>query len=381
MKKKSRLKNKKFIPVSKPLITNQDIKEVIRAVRSGWISSSGDYIKKFEQSFSKFIGMKYSTSVSNGTAALEIALKSINIKKGDEVIVPNFTIISNALAIIKLGATPKFIDCKLDDWNMNFNEIKKNVTSKTKAIIATHIYNFPCEIDKIKKLYKKNRLFLIEDTAEVLGLNFKNKKCGSFGDISTFSFYSNKQITSGEGGMICTNNKKLFEKNKSLKNLCFGQKDRFNHDDIGWNYRYTNLQAALGYSQLKRIKNIVKKKIKIGTRYYKNLCKNPNILINPPKNLKGHENIYWVVGILIKNKKIKAKKVSKILKKLNIETRPFFYPMNKQDIFKKLNYEFHKYKFKNSEYLSEYGFYLPSYLSLKNNQIDKISKIVNEIIK
>lgn len=381
MKKKSRLKNKKFIPVSKPLITNQDIKEVIRAVRSGWISSSGDYIKKFEQSFSKFIGMKYSTSVSNGTAALEIALKSINIKKGDEVIVPNFTIISNALAIIKLGATPKFIDCKLDDWNMNFNEIKKNVTSKTKAIIATHIYNFPCEIDKIKKLCKKNRLFLIEDTAEVLGLNFKNKKCGSFGDISTFSFYSNKQITSGEGGMICTNNKKLFEKNKSLKNLCFGQKDRFNHDDIGWNYRYTNLQAALGYSQLKRIKNIVKKKIKIGTRYYKNLCKNPNILINPPKNLKGHENIYWVVGILIKNKKIKAKKVSKILKKLNIETRPFFYPMNKQDIFKKLNYEFHKYKFKNSEYLSEYGFYLPSYLSLKNNQIDKISKIVNEIIK
>lgn len=380
MKKKSRLKNKKFIPVSKPLITNQDIKEVTRAVRSGWISSSGDYIKKFEQSFSKFIGMKYSTSVSNGTAALEIALKSINIKKGDEVIVPNFTIISNALAIIKLGATPKFIDCKLDDWNMNFNEIKKNVTSKTKAIIATHIYNFPCEIDKIKKLCKKNRLFLIEDTAEVLGLNFKNKKCGSFGDISTFSFYSNKQITSGEGGMICTNNKKLFEKNKSLKNLCFGQKDRFNHDDIGWNYRYTNLQAALGYSQLKRIENIVKKKIQIGTRYYKNLCKNPNILINPPKNLKGHENIYWVVGILIKNKKIKAKKVSKILKKLNIETRPFFYPMNKQDIFKKLNYEFHKYKFKNSEYLSEYGFYLPSYLSLKNNQIDKISKIVNEII-
>ena len=226
MKKKSRLKNKKFIPVSKPLITNQDIKEVIRAVRSGWISSSGDYIKKFEQSFSKFIGMKYSTSVSNGTAALEIALKSINIKKGDEVIVPNFTIISNALAIIKLGATPKFIDCKLDDWNMNFNEIKKNVTSKTKAIIATHIYNFPCEIDKIKKLCKKNRLFLIEDTAEVLGLNFKNKKCGSFGDISTFSFYSNKQITSGEGGMICTNNKKLFEKNKSLKNLCFGQKEK-----------------------------------------------------------------------------------------------------------------------------------------------------------
>lgn len=381
MKKKSRLKNKKFIPVSKPLITNQDIKEVTRAVRSGWISSSGDYIKKFEQSFSKFIGMKYSTSVSNGTAALEIALKSINIKKGDEVIVPNFTIISNALAIIKLGATPKFIDCKLDDWNMNFNEIKKNVTSKTKAIIATHIYNFPCEIDKIKKLCKKNRLFLIEDTAEVLGLNFKNKKCGSFGDISTFSFYSNKQITSGEGGMICTNNKKLFEKNKSLKNLCFGQKDRFNHDDIGWNYRYTNLQAALGYSQLKRIENIVKKKIQIGTRYYKNLCKNPNILINPPKNLKGQENIYWVVGILIKNKKIKAKKVSKILKKLNIETRPFFYPMNKQDIFKKLNYEFHKHKFKNSEYLSEYGFYLPSYLSLKNNQIDKISKIVNEIIK
>ncbi len=381
MKIKSELRIKNYIPVSEPLITPRDNQELMKAVKSGWISSSGRYIQDFEKNFSKYLGVKYSTTVSNGTAALEIALKSLDIKKGDEVIIPNFTIISNALAVIKVGATPKFIDCQMDDWNMNYDEIKKKITKKTKVIIATHIYNFPCEIEKIKKLCKRKKLYLIEDAAEVLGLDFKKKKCGSFGDISTFSFYSNKQITTGEGGMISTNNKKLYEKCKNLKNLCFGKIDRFNHDDIGWNYRYTNLQAAIGFSQLKRINSIVKKKIEIGKRYYKNLKENKKIFINPPINLSGHKNIYWVVGIVIKDKKIKAKKISKILKEYNIETRPFFFPMNKQKVFKKLKFNFYKEKLNNSHYISQYGLYLPSFLKLKNNQIDQICKIINHVIK
>ncbi len=380
MKIKSELRIKNYIPVSEPLITQRDKWELMKAIKSGWISSSGKYIENFEKNFSKYLGVKYSTTVSNGTAALEVALKSLDIKKGDEVIIPNFTIISNALAVIKVGATPKFIDCKINDWNMNYNEIEKKITKKTKVIIATHIYNFPCEIEKIQKLCKRKKLYLIEDAAEVLGLDFKKKKCGSFGDLSTFSFYSNKQVTTGEGGMISTNNKRLYEKCKNLKNLCFGKIDRFNHDDIGWNYRYTNLQAAIGFSQLKRINSIVKKKIEIGKRYYKNLKENKKILINPPINLNGHKNIYWVVGIVIKDKKIKAKKISMILKEYNIETRPFFFPMNKQKVFKKLKMNFDKEKLKNSYYISQHGLYLPSYLKLKKNQIDQICRVVNHVI-
>ena len=380
MKIKSELRIKNYIPVSEPLITPKDNQELMKAVKSGWISSSGKYIQNFEKNFSKFLGVKYSTTVSNGTAALEVALKSLDIKKGDEVIIPNFTIISNALAVIKVGATPKFIDCKINDWNMNYDEIEKKITKRTKVIIATHIYNFPCEIEKIQKLCKRKKLYLIEDAAEVLGLDFKKKKCGSFGDLSTFSFYSNKQITTGEGGMISTNNKRLYEKCKNLKNLCFGKIDRFNHDEIGWNYRFTNLQAAIGFSQLKRVKSIVKKKIEIGKRYYENLKENKKIFINPPISFNGHKNIYWVVGIVIKNKKIKAKKISKILKEYNIETRPFFFPMNKQKVFKKLKMNFDREKLKNSYYISQYGLYLPSYLKLKKNQIDQICRVVNHVI-
>jgi perosamine synthetase len=380
MKNLLKFKIKKFIPVSEPCITKADLKEINKAAKSGWISSAGVYISKFEKNFSKYIGVKYSTTVSSGTAALEIALKSLNIKRGDEVIIPNFTIISNALAVIKLGAQPVFIDCKINDWNLDYEKIKKKITKKTKAIIATHIYNFPCEILKIKKLCKDKKIYLIEDAAEVLGLQIKKKKCGSFGDISIFSFYANKQITTGEGGMICSNNYRLIKKCMDLKNLCFGKKNRFNHTDLGWNYRLTNLQASLGCSQLKRINNIVKRKREIGKRYYKNLRNNKNIFITPPLNKYGWKNIYWVVGILIKNKKISSYNLSKTLKLLNIETRPFFYPMHKQQIFKKLNYKFCKDNYPNSEYISKYGIYLPSGLKIKNHTIDKISKILNEIL-
>jgi len=376
-----KLKNKSFIPVSEPLLSKKDIYHINKAVKSGWISSSGEYLNNFEKNFSQYLGVKYSTAVSNGTAALEIALKSIGIKKNDEVIIPNFTIISNALAVIKLGAKPIFVDCKLYDWNMDFDLIKKKYTKKTKAIIATHIYNFPCDIVKIKKFCLEKKIFLIEDAAETFGLDVNKKKCGSFGDISTFSFYANKQITTGEGGMICTNNKKIIQKCQDLKNLCFGKFDRFNHNDIGWNYRFTNVQAAIGYSQLQRIDEIVKKKQTIGTIYYDNLKENKNIFIPPPQNNKGKKNIYWVVAILIKEKKFTAKKIADILKKLNIETRPFFYPMHRQDIFKKLNYNFEKQSHPNSDFISKYGLYLPSSLKIKKKEILNICNILNEVLK
>ena len=372
---------KKIIPVNTPLITKADARAVYKTVKSGWISSEGANIKKFEKNFATFIGHKYSAAVSSGTAALDIAIKVLNLKKGDEIIIPNFTIISNALAVIKLNLNIKFVDCDIDNWNMNLLKVEKAITKKTKAIIATHIYNFPLRIDLLSKICKKKKIFLIEDAAEVFGQKIYEKKCGSFGDISTFSFYANKQITTGEGGMLTTNNKTFYEKMTSLRNLSFGKEDRFNHEDIGWNYRMTNIQASLGLEQLSRIKKIVKKRHSTGLRYYNKFKNNKNIFIPKPNNSYA-KNIYWVIGILIINKKLNldAKNVMMKLKKLGIGTRPFFWPMHKQKIFQKLKF-YKSNKFPNSEYISKYGFYLPSSLTLQNNQVDYICKAVNNILK
>ena len=382
MKKKLRSENFKFIPVNKPLITKEDVEYVNRSMSKGWISSEGPEVKKFESNFSNFIGHKYSIAVSSGTAALEIAVKSLKLKSGDEIIIPNFTIISNAIAVLKQNLNIKLIDCNIKDWNMDISEIKKNITKKTKAIIATHIYNFPLRVDILKKICKKNKIILIEDAAEAIGQKLNNKLCGSFGDISIFSFYANKQITTGEGGMIATSNKKFSEQSKSLRNLCFGKKDRFNHEDIGWNYRMTNIQASLGVSQLKRIKSIVKKRHDVGKKYFDRLKNNKNIYI--PETSKTYaKNIYWVIAIVITNKTlgINAKKLMKELIKYGIQTRPFFWPMHKQKILKN-KYKISQTKnYKNSEYISEYGLYLPSSLDIKTSQIKFICNKVNLILK
>jgi perosamine synthetase len=378
MKKKSKLNKKKIYPVSIPYISQQDINSVNKSLKEGWISSDGPNVERFEKKFSKYVNRKYSIAVSNGTAALEIAIKALGIKKDDEVLIPNFTIISNALAVIKQQAKPVLIDCSADNWNIKIEDIEKKINKKTKAIIITHIYSFANDMDKILKICKKKKILIIEDAAEVLGLKYKNKKCGSFGDVSTFSFYANKQITTGEGGMISVNNEALYIKCKSLRNLCFGKINKFNHDDIGWNYRMTNIQASLGLSQIENINKIIKKKMEIGKRYYYNLFTNRNIRILPPKS-NHSKNIYWVVGIVVENKKILAVDLAKKLKKFGIMTRPFFWPMHEQDIFKKMNL-FKKAKFPNSSYLARYGLYLPSYYKLKNNEIDYISKIVNKTL-
>ena len=381
MKKKLGLNKKTFFPVSAPNVTQKDIISVNKALKAGWISSEGPEVKKFEKNFSKYIGHKYAVAVSSGTAALEIAIKSLNLKKGDEIIIPNFTIISNALAAIKQDLKIKLIDCGKFDWNMDISQIEKNISKKTKAIIATHIYNFPLRIDLLKKICKKKKIFIIEDAAEVLGQKLNKKLCGSYGDISTFSFYANKQITTGEGGMITTNNKKLYEKSSSLRNLSFGKKDRFNHDDIAWNYRMTNIQASLGISQLKRINQIVRIKHKIGLEYYKRLKSNSNLYI-PGIRKKYAKNIYWVVAILILNKKLKidAKNMMKKLKAEGIATRPFFWPMHMQKILKKYNISKNT-SFPNSNYICKYGLYLPSGLNLKTSEINFICSKINKIFK
>ena len=381
MKVKSRSKNK-FIPVNVPKIFNQEKINVKKCLDSGWISSEGEYVKKFEKSFSRYNKRIYGVAVSSGTAALEIAMKALNLEKGDEVIIPSFSIISTALCVIKLGLKPVLVDADFKTWNMDAHQVIKKITKKTKAILITHIYGFPVDMKKILILAKTKNIKIIEDSSEMIGQTYFKKKCGSFGDISTFSFYANKHITTGEGGMILTNNKKLFNKCISLRNLCFGVgANRFNHDDIGWNYRMSNLQAALGCGQLKNISWIVKRKREIGKRYINTLKKCNKVYIQPYK-LKYSKNIFWVFGVLLKeNINISRNQLVKKLLKNNIQTRNFFHPMHKQKIFKKMKLFPKKQKLINAEYLSKNGFYLPSGLGISNNEIDHVAKVLLKILK
>lgn len=370
-----------IIPVNIPKISSYEKKLVNECLRTNWISSEGKFVNLFEKNFSSFNKRKFGIAVSSGTAALEIAVKSLNLKKNSEVLIPSFSIISTANAVVKNNLKPVLIDCDLYTWNINVDEAIKKITKKTKAIIITHIYGLPVDLDKILRIAKKKNIKIIEDAAEVIGLKYKNKICGSFGDLSIFSFYANKHITTGEGGMICTNDKKLFKKCKSLRNLSFSNSvyNRFNHDDIGWNYRMTNLQAALGCGQLKNINWIVRRKREIGLRYYNKLKNCKNLILQ--KNITPYsKNIYWVFGVVLKNNLLsKRDKIMKTLSKNKIGTRPFFYPMNKQKIFKRMKV-FKKINMPISEYISRNGFYLPSGLGLKNIEIDRVVKILLKIV-
>ena len=262
------MKRKKYnIPVNEPLIIGNAKKYVLKCLNSGWISSEGEYVPKFESKFANYIGKKYGVSVVNGPAAIELCVETLNLKKGDEVIMPTFTIISCILPLVRKKIKPVLIDSKLDDWNMDVNQIEKKITKNTKAIMVVHTYGLSCDMDSILHLAKKYNLHVIEDAAESHGVKYKNKLCGSFGHLSIFSFYANKLITTGEGGIILTDNKKYYEKLKLLRNLGFNNKKRFKHDLLGWNYRFTNIQSALGISQLEKINKFIKIKKIIGSKY------------------------------------------------------------------------------------------------------------------
>jgi perosamine synthetase len=374
-------KYKKFIPVNTPLINNSDALSVSKSIKSGWISSEGPSVNEFEKNLAKFLDRKFGCAVSSGTAALEIAIRSLGLNKNDEVIMPSFTIISNAMAIVKSSAKPILVDVNLSTWNIKLEDIEKKITKKTKCLMIPHIYGLSNDMDEIMKIAKKYNLYVIEDAAEVLGLKYKNKPCGSFGDISILSFYANKHITTGEGGMLLTNNPNLNNNFKDLRNLCFGSKNnRFNHYDISWNYRYTNIQASLGLNQLKRIDKIVKKKHEIGNYYFKHFKDIKNVILQPNK-LSYCKNIYWVFGIVIKkNNKNNIKEIIKKLTSNNIGTRPFFWPMHKQDAFKKKGY-FKNINLPNSEFISKNGFYLPSGLGLTLKELKFIKDTVLSVLK
>lgn len=367
----------KKIHFAGPLIDQKDINIVQRSVQDGFYDNYKRYINIFSKNIKSYFKIKYALPTFTCTHAMHLAAMSLDLKRNDEIICPDMSWVATAHALSHHHLKIKFCDIDLNTLCISTASLKKNITKKTKAIIATHIYGYPVEIDKIKKICKKNNLILIEDAAEMLGHKYKGKYCGSYGDLSIFSLYSNKHITTGEGGLILTSVSKYKDKIFDFKNLCFGKKNRFNHYDIGWNYRYTNLQASLGINQIKRINKIIKRKKEIGKRYYKKLKDYKNIYIQKPK-INNIENVYWVVGILILNKKISALKYREALKKYKIETRDFFWPISKQQAFKKFKLKFKK-NYKNSEYLSKYGFYLPSGLDTTNKEINYICECIKKI--
>ena len=369
---------KNFVPVNEPMVSNIESKYLLSCIKNKEISSSGKYVKEFEKRFAKRINRKYAVTVSNGTAALQLAYECFNLKKGDEVILPAFTIISCILPIIRSGATPILVDSDIHTWNMDINQVKNSITNKTKAIIVPHIYGLTVDLDPIIDLCKNKKIKIIEDSAESLGLNYKGKPCGSFGDVSTFSFFANKHITTGEGGMIVTNDKKIYETCKRLRNIFFNQKRRFVHYGLGWNYRLSNIQAALGLAQLKQLDKFVKIKRNIGNKYKSHL-KNITQVIQPLKKLKYCENIYWVYGLVIKKEsKLKLKEIIKKLSARGIETRNFFWPLNKQPILNKMGY-FKNQKFPVAEFLGKNGFYIPTGLALTQKQQNYVIENIKNI--
>jgi perosamine synthetase len=368
-----------FIPVNEPLLDGNEKKYLNQCIDTGWISSEGNFVKQFEQMMAAKCDRKYGIAVSNGSVAIDAAIAALGITKGDEVIMPTFTIISCASAIVRVGALPILIDADPITWNMDVNQIESKITPRTKAIMIVHIYGLPVDVDPILELADKYGLFIIEDAAEMHGQTYKDRPCGSFGDISTFSFYPNKHITTGEGGMIVTNSSKLAERCQSLRNLCFQPHKRFVHEELGWNMRMSNLQAALGVAQLERLDEFVKRKRQMGKIYTKLLAYITTIQL-PLAKIDYAENIYWVYGLILKDDvPFDAETAMKKLSEFKIGTRPFFWCMHEQPVFQKMGL-FEKVSCPVAEKLARRGFYVPSGLALTEEQIVQVSTNLREVL-
>ena len=369
-----------FIPVNEPLLDGNEKKSLCECIDTGWISSEGPFVKEFENRMSKSAGRKYGVAVANGTAALEVAAMAVGIGEGDEVIMPTFTIISCAMAVTKLGGIPVLVDSDIHTWNMNVEEIERKITKRTKAIMMVHLYGLPADVDKIMELAKKYDLKVIEDAAEMHGQTYQGRPCGSFGDISVFSFYPNKHITTGEGGMVVTDSEELAERCRSLRNLCFRKDVRYVHDEISDNYRFTNLQAAVGLAQIERLEEFVERKRNMGRFYTERLQDLPGIIL-PLEKTDSAENIYWVYGIVLEREsEVSNQEIQKMLAEEGIGSRTFFWCMHEQPVYQRQGL-FAGERYEGAEYLARKGFYIPSGLALTKEQMEEVADKVRKVIQ
>ncbi|HBE18549.1 MAG TPA: aminotransferase DegT [Cyanobacteria bacterium UBA11149] len=364
-----------FIPISQPSITQLEIDYVTDALKSGWVSSLGEYITKFEEKFAAYCGTKYALTTANGTTGIHLALATYGIKPGDEVIVPDFTFIATANAVNYTGAKPVFVDIEEDTLCINPLEIEKAITEKTKAIIAVHLYGHPANMTAINQLAQQYNLIVMEDTAEAHGASINGQKVGSLSYCGIFSFYGNKIVTSGEGGMITTNDEEFYQKAKHLRDHAMSSSKRYWHDELGYNYRMTNMQAALGLAQLERIDEFIEKRQEIFNEYQKNLSDIPGLKLN--FTAKWATNVYWLICLEIEGyTEIERNNLMDALKLKGIDTRPYFYPISDMPMYK--NEQIYT---PITHKVYQRGINLPCYFDLTDREIDYICSSIGNYLE
>lgn len=360
----------------------------MECLRTGWISSAGRFVEQFEEQWSRYCKRRYGVSVSNGTTALQVATRVLDLQPGDEVIMPTFTIISCVMAILDVGAKPVLVDSDPDTWCMDVRQVEQRVTSRTRAIMPVHIYGHPVNMEPLLDIAERHGLFVIEDAAEAHGAECQLdrvsanpvwRRCGSFGTVSCFSFYANKLITTGEGGMVLTDDPQLAERLRMLRNLCFLPGRRFYHEDLGYNFRLTNLQAAMGVAQLERTDEIVARKRAIGKQYNELLHGIPGLKL--PSERPWARSVYWVYGVeLDETTCLDGDEFAQRLQEYEIETRPFFLGMHEQPALRRQNL-FAGEHYPVAERLARQGLYLPSGLALTDEQAERVCTAVRKVLK
>lgn len=369
--------NHSFVNVNEPLLSPKAIEYVADCMKTGWISSAGPYISRFETEFARFIGTRHAITTTNGTTALHLAVSSLGIGKGDEVIMPDLTIISCPLSVMYTGATPVFVDVDPATFTIDPSLIEEKITKRTRAIMVVHLYGHPADMDPIMKLAKKYNLFVIEDAAEAHGALYKGKRVGSIGTVGIFSFYANKIVTCGEGGMLVTDNARLAKRASLLKNLAHSPKRRFWHEHIGFNYRLTNISAAIGLAQLESVEYYVKKKKWMAREYQNSLQHVPYLVL--PREQPWAQNVYWMYALtLTPDAPISKDDLRKRLHAMGIDTRDFFYPLHAQPILRHLNKKHDQYPVSN--FAAKHGFYVPSGLAITKKQIHAVSHGLHAIL-
>jgi perosamine synthetase len=359
-----------MIPIYRPFLDSAELSNALSCIESTWISSKGPYINQFETQFAAKIDVEHATSVSNGTVALHLALLALGIGPGDEVIVPTFTYIASVNAIKYVGATPIFVDSNSDDWQLNPVEANLRVTSKTKAIMAVHLYGNPCDMLKILEIAKRNNLFVIEDCAEAIGTLINGRHVGTFGDVATFSFFGNKTITTGEGGMVVSRNPKIIRLVQRLKGQGLAEGREYWHDLVGYNYRMTNLCAAIGLAQLDKLDKILELKTSIAEFYFEEFA---NTSIRFQSINSSDRSSHWMCSILCASDEDREN-VRRQLSNNQIETRPLFFPVHTMEMYKTGE------SLPVAEMLNRRGLNLPSFPGLNLDELKLIANIVKSAI-
>ncbi|UCD54938.1 MAG: DegT/DnrJ/EryC1/StrS family aminotransferase [Candidatus Omnitrophota bacterium] len=401
-------------------MSGNELKYVSDCVKTSWISSSGNYLERFETEWAQYCGQKYGVGVSNGTVALELAVEVCNFPKGSEIILPSFTIISCAQAIVKNGCVPVPIDCNPETYCMDVGQIEEKITERTVAIMPVHIYGHPCDMDPIIAIAEKHGLIIIEDAAEAHGGEYLStrpskaakkdackgskdgataywRKCGSFGELSCFSFYANKNITTGEGGMVLTSDEAIVRRLRKHRNLCFLKTPRFLHHELGHNYRMTNIQAAIGLAQLEHLDRTIERKLDMAKKYSEGLN---GLSLQLPVEHKWAKNVIWMYSVLLhedkknqsyfekgwvhitpeKHKNWPSYKIMQRLAERGIQTRPFFIGIHEQPLFRKDGY-FKGESYPVTEKIARSGFYLPSGQAIKDTEIKEVSHVLKGLLQ